>query len=159
MIGGNNLQIVIRQGLPERSLIGLSAQGGGTDGQCPLHTRRIESIRIQEQILRAGFSANWQTFVARGLDSRDDFFAGNVKNMNGDTKIRRQINHSPSGFSFQDRGATSGMPLRRSVAILYIFLDQCSNRIPIFGMNHGQATGITDRFQCLKQLSVVQAQA
>src|SRR5260370_28035215 len=105
MVGGDDLQSVFGEALPEFFLIPFFAQRGREDVFGGFKSGRVHVFQREIQVLRTGFGVGGQAAVAGFADFLERVVAGKVNDVDGGTGHFGEGDGARGGFGFGGGGA------------------------------------------------------
>ena len=117
VIGGDDLQRVLREALPEFFLVPLFAQRRGEDVFGAFETGRVHVFEREIEILRAGFGVGGQAAVARFADFFEGVVAGKMDDVDGRAGHFGERDGAGGGFGFGGGGPRERVIFRRCLCL------------------------------------------
>ena len=138
MVGGNHLQGVVRQPLPQFFLVPLLAQRRREHIFRGLESRSIHVFERKVQILRTRFGICRQAAIACLAHFFERLVAGKMHDIHGRAGHFRQRDGAAGGFAFRGRGTRQRMIFRRALPFRQRPLHDHVNRAAVFGVHADQ---------------------
>ena len=112
VIGGDDLQGVLRESLPELFLMPFFAQGRSEDVLCAFESGGVHVFERKIEILRAGFGVGGDAAVAGFANFFESVVAGEMDDVDGAVGHFGESDGAGSGFGFGGGGASERVILR-----------------------------------------------
>src|SRR6266704_1585198 len=132
MVGGDNLQGVLREALPELFLMPLFAERRREDVLGGLEARRVHILEREIQILRACLGVSGEAAVPGFADFFERLVAREMNDIDGRSRHFRESDGTGSGFGFGSGWASERVIFRRAFSFGERLLDDDVDGAAVF---------------------------
>ena len=140
VIGGDDLQSVVREALPEFFLMPFFAQRRSENVFRAFEAGRVHIFEREIQILRAGFGVGGEAAVAGFADFFERVVAGEMNDVDGRAGHFGESDGAGSGFGLGGGGPGEGVIFRRAFSFGKGLLDDDVDGAAVFRVHADQAT-------------------
>ena len=134
-----------------------SSRGAGTAAELrPLHSRLVEVLRGEQEVLGTGLGEHLEPAPPGGRDFVGGFFRGDVDDVEGRVHEFGQLDGASGGFALGELRVAGGVELRGLVAFSDEALREPADHVVVLGVDHGQRAHAPRRFQHVEELAVIQ---